>query len=173
MYSVLQAARASGVSSSTIRNWSSEFSEFLSPGANPAPGATREFSDDDLKVFSTVRVMRGQLVETVAIVEALREGQRFEPVAPPAAEGAPPADRANADAVMVYRDLVTQLESRADKLTDRLLEAERRIADERERRAAAERELAILRELYEASTAPQEPDRPVTFWEWVTGRRRK
>lgn len=171
---MLQAARASGVSSSTIRNWSSEFSDFLSPGANPGPGATREFSDDDLKVFSTVRVMRGQLVETVAIVEALHEGQRFEPVAPPAAEGAPPAGRADADAaVAIYRDLVTQLESRADKLTDRLIEAERRIADERERRAAAERELAILRELYEASTAPAEPDRPPTFWEWVTGRRRK
>ena len=166
MYSVLQAARMASVSGSTIRNWAAEFGEFLSPGANPAPGATREFTDDDLLVFSTVAVMRGQLAETAAIVDALRDGQRFEPVAPPT-EDAPPQDRANPEtAVTLYKDLITQLETRAENLTDRLIEAEARAA-------AAERELQVIRQLYEASTAPQEPDRPVTFWEWVTGRRRK
>ena len=82
-------------------------------------------------------------------------------------DSAPPQDRANPEtAVTLYKDLITQLETRADKLTDRLIEAESRAA-------AAERELQILKELYEASTTTQEPDRPVTFWEWATGRRRK
>lgn len=165
MYSVLQAARIASVSSSTIRNWSAEFGEFLSPTANPPPGETREFTDDDLRVFSTVAVMRGQLLATTDIVDALRDGQRFEPVAPPT-EDPQPQDRANTEtAVTIYKDLLTQLETRAEKLADRLIEAESRAA-------AAERELQILKELYEAATTT-EPDRPPTFWEWVTGRRRK
>lgn len=72
------------------------------------------------------------------------------------------ADRAAAEtAIAIYRDRVTALETRADQLADRLIDAEKRAA-------AAERELAILRELHNAA----DPDRKMTFWEWVQSRRR-
>ena len=83
MYSVLQAARYAGVSSSTIRNWAVDYGEFLSPGASPPAGQPRQCSEEDMSVFSTVSVLRGQLVEPVDIRAALSDGRRMEPVAPP------------------------------------------------------------------------------------------
>ena len=165
MYSVLQAARYAGVSSSTIRNWAGDFGEFLSPGANPPAGQPRQFSEEDMRVFSTVAVLRGQLVEPVDIRAALQDGQRMEPVPPPP-EDTPPAENATpASAVTIYKGLLDEWRTRADDLAERLLASETA-------RAAAETELKILRELYEASSTPA-PERRPTFWEWATGRGRK
>jgi len=50
-------------------------------------------------------------------------------------------------------------------LADRLIEAEKRAA-------AAEKELEVMRQLYEAATSPTPADRRPTFWQWLTGRGR-
>ncbi|MBX7254447.1 MAG: MerR family transcriptional regulator [Candidatus Promineofilum sp.] len=165
MYSVLQAARYAGVSSSTIRNWAVDYGEFLSPGASPPAGQPRQFSEEDMRVFSTVAVLRGQLVEPVDIRAALSDGRRMEPVAPPPDDAPAAEDVTPASAVTLYKGLLDEWRTRADDLAERLLASETA-------RAAAETELRILRELYEASSAPA-PDRRPTFWEWVTGRGRK
>ena len=181
MYTVTQAARSANVSTTSIRNWSKLYADYLSPSANPPAGTSREFTPDDLAVFSTIAVLRDQLLETEAIRAALNEGQRLEPLQPPPHErpnadraGDGPtveaaadqadraADRAAAEtAIAIYRDRVTQLETRADQLADRLIAAEARAA-------AAERELEILRELHAAA----DPGRKLSFWEWVQQRRR-
>ena len=180
MYTVAQAARSANVSGTTIRNWSRMYADYLSPSANPLSGTPREFTADDLSVFSTIAVLRDQLQETEAIRAALDEGQRLEPLHPPpheqptadragqadpaaaADQAERAADRAAAEtAIAIYRDRVTQLETRADQLADRLIAAEARAA-------AAERELAILRELHTAA----DPGHKMSFWEWVQSRRR-
>lgn len=172
MYTVMQAARSADVSGTTIRNWSRAYADYLSPSANPPAGMTREYTAADLAVFSTVAVMRSQLVNDDGIRAALDAGERLEPVRPPFEEklAAADHDQAAADqtraaaaetAIAIYRDRVTQLETRADQLADRLIAAEARAA-------AAERELAILRELHEAA----DPGRKMTFWEWVQQRRK-
>lgn len=102
-------------------------------------------------------------------------------------------------AVMIYQDRVNQLEARTDHLADRLIDAESRaaaaaaaltqlearaladqtradqlanqLAADQARAAAAERELAILREMYEAATSPAPGSTRPTFWQWLTGRK--
>ena len=177
MYTVAQAARSADVSGTTIRNWSKMYADYLSPSANPPAGVPREYTPEDLAVFATVAVLRAQLVEYDDIRAALDAGQRLEPLHPPpheqpTADRAGPADQADqasaaaaaaaaSTAIDIYRDRVTQLETRADQLADRLIAAEARAA-------AAERELAILRELHTAA----DPGQKMSFWEWIQSRRR-
>ena len=174
MYTVAQAARSADVSGTTIRNWSRMYADFLSPSANPSAGTPREYTAADLSVFSTVAVLRGQLVEADDIRAALADGQRLEPLRPPEE---PTADRAGdgpaveahaaaaaaaaTTAIDIYRDRVNVLEARADQLADRLIAAEARAA-------AAERELEVMRALYEAATSPAPADQRPTFWQWLT-----
>ena len=179
MYNVTQAARYAGVSGTTIRGWAREYSDYLSPTANPPAGQARQFIEDDLQVFATVATLRAQLVTTEDRRAALDAGQRLEPVRPLEDERAGQADQAAADpgqasaaaaaaaastAIEIYRDRVNVLEARADQLADRLIEAEKRAA-------AAEKELEVMRALYEAATSPTPADRRPTFWQWLTGRK--
>ena len=176
MYNVTQAACHAGVSGTTIRGWTREYSEYLSPAANPPAGQPRQFVEDDLRVFATVATLRAQLVTTEGIRAALDAGQRIEPMPPPEVERADRAGQgehveaaaaaaaAATTAIDIYRDRVTALEARADQLADRLIAAEARAA-------AAERELEVMRQLYEAATSPAPADRRPTFWQWLTGRR--
>ena len=183
MYTVMQAARSANVSGTTIRNWSRMYADYLSPSANPSAGTPREYTPEDLAVFSTIAVLRDQLQETEAIRAALDEGQRLEPLHPPPvdqilgkrghAAAQADADQAATDqaaaaaaasaatAIDIYRDRVNQLEARADHLADRLIDAEARAA-------AAERELEVMRALYEAATSPTPADQRPTFWQWLT-----
>jgi DNA-binding transcriptional MerR regulator len=176
MYNVTQAARHAGVSGTTIRGWTREYSEYLSSTANPPAGQPRQFVEDDLRVFATVATLRAQLVTTEDIRATLDAGQRIEPMPPPEVERADRAGQgehveaaaaaaaAATTAIDIYRDRVTALEARADQLADRLIDAEARAA-------AAERELEVMRQLYEAATSPTPADRRPTFWQWLTGRR--
>lgn len=178
MYNVTQAARAVEVSGTTIRNWSRTYSEYLSPSANPAAGQPREYTVDDLAVFSTIAVLREQLVTTEDIHAVLDSGRRLEAMRPSVEESAvdehiidqgPQAAVAEAQAavaaaeraITIYEDRVTTLETRAAHLVDRLITAEARAA-------AAERELEILRELHAAA----DPGHKMSFWAWVQSRRK-
>lgn len=64
------------ISRETVRVWSVEFAQYLSPMANPGEGRQRQFSDSDLSVFALVAEMKGQgkLFEDVHL--ALQNGQR-------------------------------------------------------------------------------------------------
>jgi hypothetical protein len=89
----------------------------------------------------------------------------MEPVTPPPEDTPPAEDVTPPSAVTLYKGLLDEWRTRADDLAERLLASETA-------RAAAETELRILRELYEASSTPASDRRP-TFWEWVTGKGRK
>ena len=178
MFTPKQVADSLNLSSTTIRNYSRLWSDYLSPSANPQAGQGRIYTEDDLAVMATIAALRDSQATTDQIRAALDAGQRLEPMRPPEADQhadragqADPADpgqasaaaaaAAAATAIDIYRDRVTTLEARADALADRLIDAEARAA-------AAERELQILRELHVAA----DPGRKMTFWEWVQQRRR-
>ena len=172
MFTPKQVADSLNLSSTTIRNYSQLWAEYLGPAANPPTGQARLYSEEDIAVISTIVALRENGATTDQIRAALDAGPRLEPVRPPQADRADRADdgptveaaaaaAAATTAIDIYRDRVNQLEARADQLADRLIAAEARAA-------AAERELQILRELHAAA----DPGRKMTFWEWVQQRRR-
>ncbi len=174
MFTPKQVADSLNLSSTTIRNYSRLWADYLSPSANPQAGQGRIYTEDDLAVMATIAALRDSQATTDQIRAALDAGQRLEPMPPPEVERAGQADQADpsqasaaaaaaaaSTAIDIYRDRVNQLEARADRLADRLIDAEARAA-------AAERELEILRELHAAA----DPGRKMSFWEWVQQRRR-
>lgn len=185
MFTPKQLADRLGLSGTTIRNYSRLWSDYLSPSANPEAGQARLYTEDDIAVIMTIAALRDNQATTDQIRAALDAGQRLEPARPPEADQ-PTADHADPDPqaaaaqqaraaveaaaataekqIAIYRDRVTAVEARADQLTDRLIEAEKRAA-------AAEKELEVLRELYEAATSPAPGSTRPTFWQWLTGRK--
>jgi DNA-binding transcriptional MerR regulator len=63
----------------TIRAWANEFSEYLSPLANPGKGKGRSFTPEDLMVFSLVSEMKDRNHTFEDIHAALKMGQRGDP----------------------------------------------------------------------------------------------
>lgn len=184
MFTPKQLADRLGLSGTTIRNYSRLWSDYLSPSANPEAGQARLYTEDDIAVIMTIAALRDNQATTDQIRAALDAGQRLAPVRPleddrarldaadhdqqataDQARAAVEAAAATAEKqIAIYRDRVTAVEARADQLTDRLIEAEKRAA-------AAEKELEVLRELYEAATSPAPGSTRPTFWQWLTGRK--
>jgi DNA-binding transcriptional MerR regulator len=66
-YSTRHVSDLFGVSRQTVRTWSIEFADFLSPGATPGEGRRRQFNEDDLRVFALIREQKkaGMLFEDI------------------------------------------------------------------------------------------------------------
>jgi DNA-binding transcriptional MerR regulator len=76
------------VSPSTLRRWSEEFSDFLSPEADSSEGKQhRRYSDEDLATFITVKGL-------------MSEGLTYEQVRERLSEQAPPEEPANSSSVV-------------------------------------------------------------------------
>lgn len=56
--SVAKVSHLIGVSNDSIRRWTSEYAEFLSPTAGPAKGATRVIAPHNLAVLSNTAILR-------------------------------------------------------------------------------------------------------------------
>lgn len=67
-----------GVSKHTVRTWTHQFGQYLSPGANPPAGGKRWFSDEDLGVFALIAHKRGRNASYGEIHKALMAGERGE-----------------------------------------------------------------------------------------------
>lgn len=161
VYTMAQAAKASGVSEASIRNYTSGryagfYADFLTPGARPGTGQPRRLAHDDVILLAYVhrRTRQGATHETIRAEIAGGALADFEPPTVNARqasesrqteEGAPnqPA------ALAVLQDMARQLavvmagqvqaaQARADSLADQLREAEVRAA-------SAEREAQLLR----------------------------
>ena len=65
-------------SNETIRVWSHEFAEYLSPTATPGEGRHRLYSAEDLRVLALVNEMRNKGSQTEDIHLALKAGSRME-----------------------------------------------------------------------------------------------
>jgi DNA-binding transcriptional MerR regulator len=68
-------AKTFGTDPQTIRKWSEVFKDYLSDDANPPPGATRYYSDDDLQALAFVYRARRNDSTFEEIHEALNRGE--------------------------------------------------------------------------------------------------
>ena len=78
MYQTKDVCEAFGISRQTVRIWTAEFAEYLSPSATPEKGQQRNFSDDDMSVFALVHEVkqRGGTYDNAHL--QLKSGQRGE-----------------------------------------------------------------------------------------------
>lgn len=168
-YSVTQAARAVGVSDTTIRQWGRQFADHLSPGATPPKGQPRQFDEEDITVFATAAVLRAQLVPYEEIEARIAAGERLEPM--PGARPTPDEaeEEGQAGPAAAFHEALALYDRQLVNLQRQLLEAHDRLLDAEKRATAAETELRLLRQQQsqekptEAPTAPadeEEPARP-------------
>jgi DNA-binding transcriptional MerR regulator len=64
------------ISPDTVRVWSEEFGEYLSPLAKPGTGKHRIFNDDDLSVFALVAEVKSKGLTYNEAHASLKSGQR-------------------------------------------------------------------------------------------------
>ena len=76
MYQTKDVCELFDISRQTVRIWTAEFAEYLSPSATPEKGQQRNFSDDDMTVFALVHEVkqRGGTYENAHL--QLKNGQR-------------------------------------------------------------------------------------------------
>lgn len=165
MYTIADIARLLDLSNKmTPRNWVTEFGEHLSPHATPEAGETRRFTDHDLDILHTVKVLREQRHSSERIHAALSAGD-IAPYEPLQEEGGQeqgePVDRA---LVAKLTATVAAYEARAaavEEERDRLL---RELGTERAARLSAEIERAKLEGRLEELLA-----RPPSWWQRLLG----
>lgn len=70
-----QLARLLDVNPATIRKWSEQFTEFLSPNAAGGGGAHRAYSEQDSRIMAWIAVMKAQNVSFSDIKTTLKAAQ--------------------------------------------------------------------------------------------------
>ncbi|MBK7180971.1 MAG: MerR family transcriptional regulator [Chloroflexi bacterium] len=159
MITIATAAKTFDTTRSTIRNWTREFSDYLSPSANPPAGHERKFTDQDGQVFALVAAMRQNNASYEAIHAALSSGERGLWPPPGAITDDDDDDDDPATRVLVTQLTVKmgQLEGQLqatheerDHLRNQLEEAQAARLSAEIRAARAETELSTLRAVYEA-----------------------
>lgn len=66
------------VSSHTLRRWTGVYSRFLSPGASPTKGKTRQLSEHDMRVLLLIATLRDTGYDLEAIDQRLEKEQSSE-----------------------------------------------------------------------------------------------
>jgi len=85
-YSTRHVCTLFRVSPETARTWAEEFSQYLSPVANPGTGRHRQFTDEDMRVLSLVSQMKRDNLTFNDIHAALASGNRGQAPALPVEE---------------------------------------------------------------------------------------
>lgn len=76
-YTTQHAQALFNVSHTTIKNWTAEFSDYLSPLATPESRKARQFTEEDLKVLALVAELKANRAASFEDIHfALRSGQR-------------------------------------------------------------------------------------------------
>lgn len=164
MQTVSKLATQFGTSKNTIRVWTAEFSEYLSPTAQPPKGQPRRYTDDDLRVLALVAYMRSDAVPYDDIRSALASGQRAEPfdqgetddeTGSDSAQNQRESDEQPQMAIDLFRDMLGSYTDRINTLEAKLdTERDARLSAEK-RAAAAEAALAVLEAQAQATAAGQ------------------
>ena len=128
------------ISRETVRQWSAEFADYLSPGANPGDRLPRQFTEDDLRVFALVSNLKDEGKRYADIHAALRNGQRADPPDKPAAQV---ELAATTRATTLQQQVTTLLQERAELLATNASQAGKIELLERQL-AEAQAEIKIL-----------------------------
>ena len=115
MYTTKDICDKFGVSRETVRQWTNQFSDYLSPTATPEKGRQRNYTDKDLTVFALVSNQKSTGSTTEEISAALAAGQRATP--PTEAQVVPMSD----SGLATLRREVAQLRQEMDTIKTELL----------------------------------------------------
>jgi len=148
----------------TVRRWTKDYSEFLSPGANPPKGEIRSYTNEDGQVIALIATMRKSNKPYEAIRAALASGIREQwPPPSPQTNQDDPEQPPNALA------LINQLTIKASSLEGKLSE----ISQERDR-LILERDTAqddrLAAEIRAAAAEAQIESKHVGWWDRFLGR---
>lgn len=174
MIPLADLTKAFDVSRNTVKNWGTEYADYLSEHANPEPGKTRQYTLDDACVLSLVAAMRSDNASYEEIAAALASGDRGMWPLPSATSEDTQEDQPQ------NMQLITQLTARAsqlegqigaiseerDMLRGKVDDLQASLMDAEKRAAAAEAEANILKALREETAAPV----PVSFWDRIRGK---
>jgi len=109
-YTTKHATNLFSVSHETVKNWSQEFADYLSPSATPPAGTKRVFTDDDLRVFALVADYKKRGLTYADAQLALRSGQRADIPQPDTIDRLP----------AVVQDMIVRLRSDMERLQSQL-----------------------------------------------------
>lgn len=162
MFTVTQAAKAAGISPSSVRGWGKTLAAVLSDSANPDPGIERRFTADDVIRLHTARVMRSDGKEWPEILAAIDAGNLILPADMPPQAGQAPAAKERTEeqqTALVTRltATVARYEGELAATKDALQHARDQLAEERAARIDAERQAAQLAGKLDALQEMQPP----------------
>jgi DNA-binding transcriptional MerR regulator len=126
-----------GVHADTIRDWSDDFAEFFSSGAQKGANLRREFDLNDEIVLNTINELRKQGIALEEIRARLRNGERIEtlpalnePVAP--------------ESAMVIYQKITRLEIQLETALDEVERLREQLANKSENEVTLRSKIAVL-----------------------------
>jgi DNA-binding transcriptional MerR regulator len=164
MLTLVDFAKAYDVTRSTVRNWSKEFGDYLSPFATPPQGDQREFTDHDAAVIALIAEKRARHIPYVEIHAALAGGERG--IWPPPGykkqeETPPPGDAPDQLTTQLFIQLsktegkLAAIEEERDYLRLQLDHARQEAQAAAVAAARAQGELATLQAIMQTQAAPQ------------------
>jgi len=118
---VKEIANRLDVSSATVRNWTREFSQYLTKEAAPPPGKPRQYSQGDLELLAAVAHYKSQGLTYGQIHESLKAGAHLEADIP-IPEAPPPKEETSLVPLALLQDYVIQVERLHDRLNDQAQE---------------------------------------------------
>lgn len=158
MFTTKQAADLAGISPTSARVWGKQLVDFMSDSASPLPGRDRRYTEDDVAVLHTAKVMRSEGSNWDEITADLEAGNR---ILPPPQEAAPeepkrPEEPAGAASqalvpaevwemmIAPYREQVDDLKVQREELSGQLDEVQTALLEAEKRAAAAEARAELL-----------------------------
>lgn len=108
MYKTGELRAYFNVTRQTISIWCREFSDYLSPNANPADNSRRSLNDDDFRVLSLIAEMTAEGKTYDAIHLALAAGQRGDLMMKSGQNGIVPVEQR----IQAFADRIIELETR-------------------------------------------------------------
>lgn len=109
-----QLAKIAGISEQSVRNYSYDYAELLSPQARGGAGP-RLFSDEDVQILCTVASLRREDVPRAEIIARLQRGDIVVDTTTKPHDATPSAQQGQGDALVVHMALST-MQARIDAI---------------------------------------------------------
>lgn len=126
MYTVKQVAEYLDISPTGLHRWVDRHKNELSPSASDSGGAGRQFTEDDVEILWTIKLMRDQNIIHEDIGVQLKKGYRIPPDYMPDDLPQPPAVPRNE--ISQLRAQIGSLNAEIDTLRDEVATKDKRIS---------------------------------------------
>ena len=156
-----QVAHILDIGVSTVRAWSSQFAEFMSPSAQGGDGRYRDFTDHDVRVLHLINTMKRRSIPPEELHMSLSRLQAddwrdlpYLSEAPPTSAAVPvvPEAALTTQQALLLREIgdlrerVNELQARLDSKAESEAKLLREIGDMQAKLAEAQTELRLWRE---------------------------